>query len=87
MNVIDFPLCLKKFFGNAFQAVFVASIEAVSAFSIPYGNDVHIPSVFGKGRLYTVQKGTSAAWNWCDGMKPRICICAGICGGAMRRDL
>jgi hypothetical protein len=25
-------------------------IEAVSALSIPYGNDVHIPGVFGKWR-------------------------------------
>jgi hypothetical protein len=37
--------------------LFVASIEAVSAFSIPYGNDVHIPSVFGKGRLYIIPEG------------------------------
>jgi hypothetical protein len=35
----------------------VASIEAVSAFNIPCGNDVHISSVFGKGRLYIVPKG------------------------------
>ena len=31
-----------------------SGIKAVSAFSIPYGNDVHIPNVFGKWRLYVV---------------------------------
>ena len=38
--------------------VVVASIEA--DFSIPYGYDVHIPSVFGKGVCMVFQKGTSA---------------------------
>jgi len=37
MNAIDFPLCLRNFFGKIFYPVFDASIEAVSAFSIPYG--------------------------------------------------
>jgi hypothetical protein len=57
MNVIDFPLCLSSFFGKFFQPAFVASIEAISAFSNPYGNDVHFPSVFGKGRFYIVPEG------------------------------
>ena len=56
-NAIDFRLCLRNFFGELFQPVLVASIEAVSAFNIPCGNDVHISSVFGKGRLYIVPKG------------------------------
>jgi hypothetical protein len=30
---------------------------AVSAFSVPCGNDVHLPSMFGKGRLYIVPEG------------------------------
>jgi hypothetical protein len=49
MNTIDLP---RNVFGKIFQPVFVASTEVVSAFSIPYGNDVHIPSVSGKQRLY-----------------------------------
>ena len=57
MNVIEFPICLRNFFGKIFYPVSVASIEAVSAFSIPYGNDLHLPSVFGKGRLYSVSVG------------------------------
>ena len=36
-DAIDFPLCLRNFFGKIFYPVFDASIEAVSAFSIPYG--------------------------------------------------
>ena len=47
----------QKFLWQALLASFVASIEAVSAFSIPYGNDLHLPSVFGKGRLYSVSVG------------------------------
>ena len=74
MNVIDFPLCLRFFFGKLFCPVFVASIEAVSAFLIPYGNDVHIPSVFGKGRLYFVPEGYFCIldyWSWSDGVEPK----------------
>ena len=70
-----------------FASVCVASIEAISAFSIPHGNDVHLPCVFGKGRLYIVPEGYFLhtkvglmVWS------PTICICAGICGRAMRRD-
>ena len=74
MNVIDFPLCLSSFFGKFFQPAFVASIEAISAFSNPYGNDVHFPSIvcLGRGVFILFQKGTSAYWGWwCDGMEPK----------------
>ena len=47
----------QKFLWQALLASFVASIEAVPAFSIPYGNDVQIPSVFGKGCLYISSEG------------------------------
>ena len=56
-DAIDFPLCLGIFFGKISWPIFVASIEAVSNFNIPYSNDMHFPGVFGKGRLYIVPKG------------------------------
>jgi hypothetical protein len=46
--LLIFHLASGIVFGKLFQSVFVASIEAVSVISIPYGNDVHFPSVFGK---------------------------------------
>ena len=64
MNVIEFPICLRNFFGKIFYPVSVASIEAVSAFSIPHGNDVHIPIVPGKGRLYIVPEGYFCILEW-----------------------
>jgi hypothetical protein len=54
MNVFDFPLCLRNFFNKLLQPVSVASIEAIFAVSVPYGNDMHIQSIIGKGRLYIV---------------------------------
>ena len=56
-DATDLPLCLRNFVGKLYWPVFVASIEAVSAFSIPYGNDMHFPSMFGKGRPYIVPEG------------------------------
>jgi len=57
MNVIEFPLCLRNLFGKLFQPVVIVGIRAVPAFSVPYGNDLQLPSVFGKGRLHIVQEG------------------------------
>jgi len=51
MYALNIPLCLRNFFGELFEPVLVASIETASAFSIPYGNDLHIYIVFGKGRI------------------------------------
>jgi len=51
MNAIDFSLCLRNFFSKLFQPRVVVGIKAVSAFSLPYGNNLQIPSVFGKWRL------------------------------------
>jgi hypothetical protein len=42
MSAIDFPLCLRIFFGKIFHLIVVVGIVAVSALSIPYGNDLHI---------------------------------------------
>jgi hypothetical protein len=36
--ILDFPLCLRIFFGKLFQPIVVVGIVAVSALSIPYGN-------------------------------------------------
>jgi hypothetical protein len=89
MYIIDSPLCLRNFIGKCFQPVIVVGIKAVSAFSVPFGNDVHIPSVFGKWRLYIVPEGyfcildMFALMVW----SLRINTCAEICGRAMRRDL
>jgi len=89
MNVIDLPLCLRNFFGNLFLPIFAASIEAISAFRIPYGNDVHLPNVFGKGRLYIVPKGYSCIlelvwWYGAQGFayvrKSAVEQCVGITG-------
>ena len=55
-------------FGKLFRRV-VVGIKAVSALTIPYGNDLRIPSVFGKWRLYFVPEGYSVYWNWSDGME------------------
>ena len=71
MYIIDSPLCLRNFIGKCFQPVIVVGIKAVSAFSVPFGNDVHIPSVFGKWRLYIVPEGYFCIWNWSDGMEPK----------------
>ena len=88
MNAIDFPLCLRNFFGKIFQPFFVASIEAVSAFGIPYGNDMHFPSVFGKGRLYIVPEENtyaSACWSWSDRMEPNnLHMCGNLRQGDVR---
>jgi hypothetical protein len=60
MNAIDFPLYLRNIFGKLFQPTSVAGItKTVHSFSIPYGNDLQILSVFGKWRLF--QRGTSGA--------------------------
>jgi hypothetical protein len=57
MHAIGFPLCLKNVFGKSFQPILIVGIEAVSALSISYGNDLHIPSESGKRRLYIVPEG------------------------------
>ena len=58
---IDFP---KISLASSFSQLLVASIEAVSAFSVPYGNDVHLASLFGKGRLYIVPEGYFCILEW-----------------------
>jgi len=71
MYVLNFPLCLREFFGKFFKPVLVVSIEADPALGVPYGNDLQFPGVFGKWYLYVFQKGTFAYWSWSDGMVPR----------------
>jgi len=76
MYVFSFPLCLGDRFGNYLKPVFVVSIEADPALSVPYGNDRQFPGVFGKWYLYVVpnmlfQKGTFAYWSWSNGKVPR----------------
>jgi hypothetical protein len=50
-------------------------------------NDLHIQSVFGKGRLYTVSEEYLCLGVGVMVWSPRICTCAGICGIALRRNL
>jgi len=57
MYVFSFPLCLGDLFGKFFKPVFVVSIEADPALSVPYGNDLQCPGVFGKWYLYVVPEG------------------------------
>ena len=57
MYVLDFPLCLRDFFGKFFQPVFVVSVEADPAFGVLYGNDLQFSGVFGKWYLYVVPEG------------------------------
>ena len=57
MNVLNFPLCLRDFFGKFFQPVFVVSIEAEPALGVPYGKYLQFPGVFGKWYLYFVPVG------------------------------
>jgi len=57
MDVLNFPLCLRDFFGKFFQPVFVVSVEADPALSVPYGNYLKSPEVFGKWYLYVVPEG------------------------------
>jgi len=71
MNVIDFPLCLRKLFGKLFSQFL---LQALRQF---------LPSVFhmammcisrvclGKGVCILFQKGTFAIWSWSDGMEPK----------------
>jgi hypothetical protein len=54
LSAIDCPLCPRISFGKLFLPIVVVGIEAFSTFSIPYGNDPQIPSVFGKSQLYIV---------------------------------
>jgi hypothetical protein len=60
----------QELFWQALSASLVASIEAIS-FSISFGSGVHIPIVFGKGRLYIVSEGYCCFRSWCDGMEPK----------------
>jgi len=46
MHVLNFPLCLRDFFGKFFLPVFVVSIKADPALGVPYGNDVQFPVFF-----------------------------------------
>jgi len=58
MDVLNFPLCLRDFFGKFFLPVFVVSIKADPALGAPYGNDLlQFPGVFGKWYLYVVPEG------------------------------
>jgi len=57
MDVLNFPLCLRDFFGKFFQPVFVVSIEAEPALGVPYGKYLQFPGVFGKWYLYFVPEG------------------------------
>jgi len=71
MHAIDFPLCLRNFFVKLFQTVFIASIEAVPALSIPYGMMCKSQGCLGRGVCILFQKGTQAHWSWSDGMEPK----------------
>jgi len=57
MYVLKFPLCLRDLFGKFFKPVFVVSIEADPALSVPYGNDLQFQKLFGKWYLYVVLEG------------------------------
>ena len=59
LYAIDNPLYPWNSMASSFSQFLLQAYcaEAVSAFSIPYGNDMHFPSVFGKGRLYIVPEG------------------------------
>ena len=46
MYVLNFPLCLRDFFGKFLLPVFVVSIKADPALGVPYGNDVQFPVFF-----------------------------------------
>jgi len=46
-----------NYLASSFSQFLLQALRQYSAFSIPYGNDVHIPSVFGNGRLFIVPKG------------------------------
>jgi hypothetical protein len=57
MYVLNFPLCLRDFFGKFLKPVFVVSIEADPALGVPYGNGLQFPGVFGKWCLYVFPEG------------------------------
>jgi len=57
MDVLNFPLCLRDFFGKFFWPVFVMSIKADPALGVPYGNDLQSPGVFGEWYFYVVPAG------------------------------
>jgi hypothetical protein len=71
MYVLDFPLCLRDFFGEFFYPVFVVSIEAAPALGVPYGNDLEFPGVFGKWYLYSSRRALLhigvGLMGWCPG--------------------
>ena len=46
----------QEFVWHALSASCSLGDKAVPAFNIPYGNDLQIPSVFGKRSLYTVKR-------------------------------
>jgi len=57
MDVLNLPLCLGDLFGKFLKPLFVVSIEADPALSVPYGNDLQFPGVFGKWYLYVFPEG------------------------------
>ena len=57
MYAFSFPLCLGDLFGKFFKPVFVVSIEADNALSVPYGNDLQLSGVFRKWYLYVFPEG------------------------------
>jgi len=57
MHVFSFPLCLGDLFGEFFKPVFIVSIEADPALSVPYGNDLQFPGALGKWYLYVAPAG------------------------------
>ena len=71
MYVLNFPLCLRDFFGKFLKPVFVVSIEADPALGVPYGNDLKFPGVFKNCSCLLFQKGTFAYCSLFNGMVPR----------------
>jgi hypothetical protein len=56
-NALKVSVWSRGLFGKFFKPVFVVSIEADPALSVPYGNDLQFPGVFGKWYLYVVPGG------------------------------
>ena len=86
MNVIEFPLCLRNCFGKLFQPVW---LQALRQFPSVFHLEVVCISqlCLGRGVCILFQKATAAFGVGVMVWSPRICICAGICSGAMQGQL
>ena len=87
MDVLNFPLCLRNFFGKFFTQSLLWASRQTLPLVFHMAMTCNPQECLESGICMLFQQGTFANWSWFNGMVPKNLQCVGICNRVMHRDL